>query len=104
MQVRIEVLPWLSELAGGSSARKVTLEENLPDGGSLRSLLVRVNATHERLGRMVFDPGKGHLTGHAEIAVNGTLYDQAGGLDLLLHDGDTVSFLPGVAGGSSHWY
>jgi molybdopterin converting factor small subunit len=99
MQVRIEVLPWLSELLDGGISHKTVLNETVPDGESLRNLLGRLQETHSRFGRMVFDPKRQQLTGHAEIAVNGILYDQAGGLDTPLHDGDTVTFLPGIAGG-----
>ncbi|MGE5619924.1 MAG: MoaD/ThiS family protein [Sphingomonadaceae bacterium] len=99
MQVRIEVLPWLSELLSGSISRPVVLETAVPEGETLRALLVRLVETHRRLGQMVYDPERGLLSGHAEIAVNGTMYDQAGGLDAPLHDGDTVTLLPGIAGG-----
>ncbi|MCL4370871.1 MAG: MoaD/ThiS family protein [Chloroflexi bacterium] len=99
MQVKIEVLPWLSELLSGSIARKVVLEETVPEGESLRALLGRLQENHGRFGRLVFDPERQQLTGHAEIAINGALYDQAGGLDAPLQEGDTVTFLPGIAGG-----
>lgn len=99
MQVTIEVLPWLSELLSGNISRKVVWEERVLEGESLRTLLGRLLESHGRFGRMVFDPDRRQLTGHSEIAVNGTLYDQAGGLDAPLHDGDTVTFLPGIAGG-----
>ncbi len=99
MQVRIEVLPWLSELLSGSISQKVVMQETVPDGGSLRALLGLLQERHGRFGRMVFDPERQRLTGHAEIAVNGVLYDQVGGLDAPLHEGDTVTFLPGIAGG-----
>ncbi len=100
MVVKVEVLPWLSELAGGTVSRKVVLEEELKDGASLRAVLLLLVEKHGRLGRMIFDPGRNDLTGHAEIAINGRLYDQAGGLDSALCPGDTVSILPGIAGGS----
>ncbi|MHB0869764.1 MAG: MoaD/ThiS family protein [Chloroflexota bacterium] len=99
MLVKVEVLPWLSELLSGSISKKVVLEQAVPEGETLRALLARLRDSHSRFGRMVYDPKRGLLTGHAEIAVNGTLYDQAGGLDAPLHEGDTVTFLPGIAGG-----
>jgi len=99
MLVRIEVLPWLSELVDGGIAGKALLEDEIPEGASLRDLLLRLHETHPRFGRLVFDPSRGQITGHAEIAVNGTLYDQAGGLNTPLREGDTVTFLPGIAGG-----
>jgi molybdopterin converting factor small subunit len=102
MIVRVEVLPWLSELVNGTIAGRAVLEEELPDGASLRTLLELLRGRHDQLSSMVYDGRGRRLTGHAEVAVNGVLYDQTGGLDSPLHDGDTVSFLPGIAGGSGH--
>ncbi len=99
MQIQIEVLPWLSELLSGSISRKVVMQETLPDGVSLRFLLGSLQERQSRFGRMVFDSDRQQLTGHAEIIVNGALCEQLGGLDTPLHEGDTVTFLPGLAGG-----
>ena len=99
MQIQIEVLPWLSELLSGSISRKVVMQETLPDGVSLRFLLGSLQERQSRFGRMVFDSERQRLTGHAEIIVNGDLCEQLGGLDSPLHEGDTVTFLPGLAGG-----
>lgn len=99
MRVKIEVLPWLSETVGAGVAQKRVLEEKLPEGTTLRMLLVRLHEEHSRFGRLVFDPQRDRLTGHAEIALNGAIYDLVGGLDAHLQDGDVVTFLPGLAGG-----
>ncbi len=99
MRVKIEVLPWLSELLSGSISQRVVLEETVPEDETLRALLGRLHRQHGRFGRLIYDPERQQLTGHAEIAVNGSLYDQVGGLDAPLHEGDTVTFLPGIAGG-----
>ncbi len=100
MRIKVEVLPWLSEAMGGSLSEKVLLEETGMEGDSLRDLLEWLCAAHPRFGKLVFNPRTHQLTGHAEIAVNGTIYDAIGGLDTPLHEGDTVTFLPGIAGGS----
>lgn len=100
MVIRLEVLPWLSELVDGSISRKVVLQEDVPDRMTLRAVLVLLQDRYPRLGSMVFDANRRQLTGHSEIAVNGVLYDRAGGLDSPLKQGDTISFLPGIAGGS----
>ncbi len=100
MQVKVEVLPWLSELLSGSISQRVMLEKTLPDGESLRFLLGQLVNEHSRFGRMIFDPRRQQLTGQAEIAVNGAMYDVVGGLDASLQDGDTVTILPGIAGGA----
>lgn len=99
MRIRVEILPWLSELLNGNIAQKAVLEKTAPEGATLRAFLEGLQDEHERFGRMVFDRERQQLTGHAEVAVNGILYDQAGGLDAQLHEGDTVTFLPGIAGG-----
>jgi molybdopterin converting factor small subunit len=99
MQIRIEVLPWMSELLNGTISKKVVLDEALPEGESLRGLLLHIHARYERFGRMVFHAQSGELTGHAEIVVNGAVCEAIGGLDATLHDGDIVTFLPAIVGG-----
>ena len=112
MLIRVEVMPWLSELLNASVARKAEMEESLEDGVTLRELLRQLCERHNGFGRMVFDRANDRLTGHAEVAVNGLLSDLAGGLDDPLHEGDIVTFIPGISGGSDergelithHWY
>ena len=99
MRVTVEVLPWLSELLGGTISGKVVLRPSLSEGESLRDLLDRLCEEHPGFGQKVYDPTTRRLTGQAEIALNGSIYDLAGGLDARLRDGDTVTFLPGIAGG-----
>jgi molybdopterin converting factor small subunit len=99
VRVKVEVLPWMSETLGAGATEKRVLEENLPEGATLRMLLVQLHGQHERFGKLVFDSQRGRLTGHAEIALNGAIYDLVGGLDARLRDGDVVTFLPGLAGG-----
>lgn len=101
MIVTVEILPWLSELISGSISRKEVLREEIHDNATLRTLLGILVDRYSGFGRMVYDPEGGRLTGHSEIAVNGMIYDLLGGLDLPLHPGDTVTFLPGIAGGFS---
>ncbi len=99
MLVRIEVMPWLSELVSGSVSRKAEIQVEVPEGASLRAALEAMVGSHPRLVEMILDRNRGQLTGHAEIVVNGALYDRVGGLDAPLRDGDTVGLLPGIAGG-----
>lgn len=99
MRVIVEALPWLSETLGVGISNKAVLEQEVPEGTTLRGLLHRLNGNHDRFGRLVFDAERSRLTGQAEIAVNGAIYDLAGGLDAPLRDGDVVTFLPGLAGG-----
>ena len=101
MRITVEVLPWLSETLEGGSPRRVVLEEHVPAGTSLRQLLAELYRKHSRFGPRVFDPEKGLLTGQSELAINGTIYDLVGGLDSPLQEGDTVTFLPSLAGGQS---
>jgi molybdopterin converting factor small subunit len=99
MRVKVEVWPWLSETLGARGAEKRVLEQQLPDGTTLRALLACLHQEHARFGELVFDPERGRLTGHTELALNGAIYDLVGGLDARLQDGDVVTFLPSLAGG-----
>lgn len=100
MIVKVEVMPWLSELVTGSISHKVVLMEEMPAGTSLRKALELVGERHPRLGKMVFDARRGQMSGHAELAINGAMFETATGMDYPLQDGDTISILPGIAGGS----
>jgi molybdopterin converting factor small subunit len=99
MRVKVEVWPWLSETLGAKATQKRILEPELPEGTTLRALLAHLAQEHARFGELVFDPERGRLTGHSEIALNGAIYDLVGGLDARLQDGDVVTFLPSLAGG-----
>lgn len=99
MRISVEVFPWLSETVGGTISGKVVMSEELPDGETLRDLLTRLHRKHQRFGKLVYNPEKGCLAGHAQVTINGSIYDIMGGMDARLREGDTVSFLPEMAGG-----
>jgi molybdopterin converting factor small subunit len=57
--------------------------------------LVRSDARYAHL----FDAATQTLPEHVEIVLNDRVLDLQGGLSAVLHDGDTLTFLPAHAGG-----
>ena len=99
IEVRVKVLPWFSEILAPGQYRSVTLEEDLPAGTSLRSLLARLAARHARFDQAIYDPHRDALHETVVITHNGRLVSPVASLDLVLQSGDTVALIPAYSGG-----
>jgi molybdopterin converting factor small subunit len=71
----------------------------LDSGSSVANVLNRLVGTDERYG-LLFDTQAQLLPEHVEVVLNDRVLDLQGGLDAVLHPGDTLTFLPAHAGGS----
>ena len=111
VSLRIEILPGLSEIfarspqvATGDSPWRATaghliLEEEVPDGATVRGLLGQLAATYEDFDQFVFDPLTQTLSGKVRIIYNDLLLELQNGLDTKIQEGDTMILLPAFAGG-----
>jgi molybdopterin converting factor small subunit len=100
-KVRLEVIPWLSASLDGGSSDRVVLEEGIVEGQTLRELLDRLARRHPRFGEYVYDVERQRLAGFASVVINEQAIGKAPDLDQLLHDGDSLVFLPPYVGGMS---
>lgn len=67
-------------------------------GASVASVLKRLVDTDTRYA-LLFDARTQLLPEHVEVVLNDRVLDLQGGLDAVLHPGDTLTFLPAHAGG-----
>jgi molybdopterin converting factor small subunit len=71
----------------------------LADATSVANVLSRLVDTDVRYG-LLFDAQAQLLPEHVEVVLNDRVLDLQGGLDAVLHPGDTLTFLPAHAGGA----
>jgi len=71
------------------------------DGGTtVATALTHLVGTDDRYA-ILFDAQAQLLPEHVEVVLNDRVLDLQGGLDAVLHAGDTLTFLPAHAGGVS---
>jgi len=99
-QIRVEIVPWLTELAGESHSRRLIIQEELGGEGTVREVLAGLGRRYPALGRVLLDAETGGVGGHVSIIVNDKLLDLAGGLEAKLKEGDTLVLLPAFQGGN----
>lgn len=99
IQVQVKALPWFSEILAPGQQRSVLLEEDLPAGSSLRSLLARLAARYARFDQAIYDPQRDFLRETVVITHNGRLVSPAACLGLVLQNGDRVALIPAYSGG-----
>ena len=99
-RVRVEVVSAFAEALGVPSAS----EESIPgpdrvDGRSVKDLLQRLAAKYPYFGDVAFDRNTHALSDTVVIFHNGRSLDPSSGLETVLNDGDTLTFVPVIAGG-----
>ncbi|SRR6266851_8540100 len=72
----------------------------LDDDTSVANVLNRLVGLDQRYA-VLFDAQTQLLPEHVEVVLNDRVLDLQGGLDAVLHPGDTLTFLPAHAGGVS---
>ncbi len=99
-KIRLEVLPALAETLGiGGTSEEVISDQESEGDSSVRELLNRLGARHQRFGQIVFDTNTQKLTGRVIIFFNGRDLELVDGLETKLSDGDTLTFVPFIEGG-----
>ncbi len=73
----------------------------LAGGTSVANVLNRLVDTDARYA-LLFDTQAQVLPEHVEVVLNDRVLDLQGGLEAVLHPGDTLTFLPAHAGGSCY--
>jgi molybdopterin converting factor small subunit len=107
IQVQVNVWPWFSERLEPGRRGALSLEEELPPGSTLRTLLDGLAGRYAGLQEAVYSPGGGKGEAmprpdiHAGVVLthNGRLVALPGGLDRVLQDGDEIGLIPSYPGG-----
>lgn len=99
-KVRLEVMTSLAETLGiERTSEEVITDQEIGGDKSVRDLLNRLGARHQRFGQIVFDIYAQKLTGRVIIFFNGRALEPVEGLETKLSDGDTLTFVPLIEGG-----
>jgi molybdopterin converting factor small subunit len=98
--VRVEVLSWVNGLVGGPGTGQVTVEEAVPRGASVRTVLQAVSERFPELGRALWDPTRPRELGdNIEVLVNNAVLGVTHDLDSQLMDGEQITLLGQYMGG-----
>jgi len=99
-KVRVEVLSAFAEVLGIPSASEESIPESDEGHGlSVKDLVERLAARYQYFGDEAFDRNTRELTGTVAIFHNGRALELSSGLETKLKDGDTLTFVPVIAGG-----
>lgn len=99
IQVQVRILPWFSEIFAPGQHISLLIEEELPSGSSLRSLLARLSARYARFDEAIYDQQSDALRETVVVTHNGRLVSPAVALDLALQNADSVALIPTYSGG-----
>jgi MoaD family protein len=97
-KVRLEFLSWLADTVDSYPDQK-DLEHDLGDCCTVKELLVQLARVYPRFEKSVFDIRGLSLNAAVAIFVNGRQIELENGLETMLKDGDSLVFVPLVAGG-----
>ncbi len=99
MQVQVEIFAWFSRRITPMQHGPLLLKEELPSGASLQALLSQLAERYKGFAECIYDTQDDRLHGQVLITHNGRLLTPLTNLNVTLHDGDSVSFIPVYAGG-----
>jgi molybdopterin converting factor small subunit len=95
--VSVEVVSWITRFVGGDGSGRRVLEEPLPPGATVRSVLRGVTARFPDLERALWHDGE--LGEHIEVLVNDAVLGITHELDSPLRPGDRIALLGQFMGG-----
>ena len=98
-RIRLEILPWVSDIFGGQGAGQLVLEETIEEGATIGDLIRKLGSEHQAFGDIIFDTKTDKLSGYVMIVLNDRIVEALKGLDTNVKDGDTIRLLPVIAGG-----
>ena len=98
-RIRLEILPWVSDVFGGQGAGQLVLEETIEEGTTIGGLLRKLASEHQTFGDIIFDTETDKLSGDVMIVLNDRVVEALKGMDTSIEDGDIIKLLPVIAGG-----
>ena len=100
LTVPVEVLSWVNRFVGGSGTGQVTVEEAVPRGTSVRTVLRAMSDRFPELGRALWDPTRPRELGdNIEVLVNNAVLGLTHDLDNEVLDGERITLLGQYMGG-----
>ncbi len=98
MRIKVEILPWLSDMLRPGTVGSLRFEHQMA-GATVGDLLEDLAEADPAFGRLIYDRKARELRYPARAIVNERLLEFMEGLDTLLAEGDTVSFMAAYTGG-----
>lgn len=89
----VRLLATLRDLAGSRE-----IDVPFENGGTVRELIVAVNAVCPQIGEQILDDA-GEMTGLVHVFVHGRSVQWLEGLDTVITDSDELLLVPPIAGG-----
>jgi molybdopterin converting factor small subunit len=98
--VHVEVLSWVNRFVGGPGTGQVTVDEAVPRGASVRTVLQAMSERFPELGRALWDPTRPRELGdNIEVLVNNAVLGVTHDLDSQLAEGEQITLLGQYMGG-----
>ncbi len=98
-RIRLEILPWVSDVFGGQGSGRLVLEENIKEGATIGDLVRKLASEHQAFSDVVFDTKTDKLSGYVMIVLNDRMVEALKGLETKIKDGDIIKLLPVISGG-----
>jgi hypothetical protein len=99
--VHVEVLSWVNRFVGGPGTGEVTVDEAVPRGSSVRTVLRTVSDRFPELGRALWDPTRPRELGdNIEVLVSNAVLGVTHDLDSEVLDGERITLLGQYMGGA----
>ncbi len=99
VRVQIRILPWFSQVLVPGQRSSLLLEEELPPGALLRTLLHFLADRYARFEEIIYNPSDDALQATVVLTHNGRLISPSSALDLALQSGDSIALIPAYSGG-----
>ena len=98
--VHVEVLSWVNRFVGGPGTGQVTVDEAVPRGSSVRTVLRTVSDRFPELGRALWDPTRPRDLGdNIEVLVSNAVLGVTHDLDSEVLDDERITLLGQYMGG-----
>jgi molybdopterin converting factor small subunit len=98
--IHVEVLSWVNRFVGGPGTGQVTVEEAVPRGASVRTVLQAMSDRFPELGRALWDPTRPRELGdNIEVLVNNAVLGVTHDLDSPVLEGEQITLLGQYMGG-----
>lgn len=97
--VRLEIVPWLTQLFGKDGTSRVILEGEVDGAVSLGDFLASLAGKYPAIGEAIVDLDAGTLFEHVSVLHNDTVVGSHTALEARIQPGDCLVFLPAFSGG-----
>ena len=98
-RIRLEVLPWVSDVLDNQAVGRLVLEETIEEGATIGDLMRKLGSENQAFGDVMFDIETDKLSGNVMIVLNDWIVEALEGLETNIKDGDIIKILPVIAGG-----